>query len=111
MYEFEGLLFSDPQRFASGIDQLQLATAFSAIRKEFDTPEEINDSPMTAPSKRIDSSASRFNAARAACGSFIGTKPGRKYPRSDVSIATRACADGNAYFQRISRHPGRTATL
>ncbi|WP_412852102.1 DUF4276 family protein [Ectothiorhodospira shaposhnikovii] len=53
IYEFEALLFSDPQSFAQGIDQPSLAVAFSEIRDSFDTPEHINNSPITAPSKRI----------------------------------------------------------
>lgn len=53
MYEFEGLLFSDPDRLAQGICQTKLAKDFHAIRKNFNSPEEINDSPIQAPSKRI----------------------------------------------------------
>lgn len=54
MHEFEGLLFSDCERFASGIGRPQLAANLQAIRDQFNTPEEINDSPLTAPSKRIE---------------------------------------------------------
>ncbi len=53
MYEFEGLLFSDPAKMAVGLYQNDLAAQLAAIRSEFGTPEEINDSPHTAPSKRI----------------------------------------------------------
>tara|TARA_Y100000310_G_scaffold345781_1_gene469783 strand:- start:5284 stop:5775 length:492 start_codon:yes stop_codon:yes gene_type:complete len=53
MHEFEGLLFSDPLRFAAGIAKPELAPQFEAIRTQFATPEEINDSPVTAPSKRV----------------------------------------------------------
>lgn len=53
MYEFEGLLFSDPAGLASGIDAASLEHEFSSIRNAFDSPEEINDSRQTAPSKRI----------------------------------------------------------
>ena len=53
MHEFEGLLFSDPDRFAHGIGRPSLASELQAIRDEFRTPEEINDSPDTAPSKRV----------------------------------------------------------
>ncbi len=53
MYEFEGLLFSDPKGLASSVNQSALAEGFQKIRDSFDTPEEINNSPMTAPSKRI----------------------------------------------------------
>lgn len=54
MHEFEGLLFSDCEKFSRGIGQPELAPNFQAIRKQFPTPEEINDSPITAPSKRIE---------------------------------------------------------
>lgn len=53
MYEFEGLLFSSPERLASGINQSGLEENFALIRSEFDTPEDINNSPVTAPSKRL----------------------------------------------------------
>jgi hypothetical protein len=53
LHEYEGLLFSDPQAFASGIGQHHLAGHFQTIRNAFPTPEDINDAPNTAPSKRI----------------------------------------------------------
>ena len=54
-YEFEGLLFSD-------VDALALTepswnhylTKLQAVRDEFDTPEHINDSYETKPSKRLE---------------------------------------------------------
>ena len=51
--EYEGLLFSDTQAFASGIRQPHLVEPFEEIRTEFATPEDINDDPNTAPSKRV----------------------------------------------------------
>ena len=54
MHEYEGLLFSDPSRFAAAIGRPDLAGDFQTIRDGFDTPEEINDSPLTAPSKRVE---------------------------------------------------------
>jgi hypothetical protein len=53
MYEFEGLLFSDCEAFSRGIQRSDLRPAFEAIRNQFTSPEEINDSPVTAPSKRV----------------------------------------------------------
>ncbi len=53
MHEFEGLLFSDATRFGQGIGKPELSPKFQAIRDQYPTPEEINDSPQTAPSKRI----------------------------------------------------------
>jgi len=54
MHEFEGLLFSDCQIFGTSIGRADLIPSFQKIRDEFLTPEEINDSPETAPSKRIE---------------------------------------------------------
>ncbi len=53
LHEYEGLLFSDPAAFAAGIRQQHLAARFQAIRAAFPTPEDINDDPNTAPSKRV----------------------------------------------------------
>lgn len=53
MHEFEALLFSDCGGLAAGIRQPKLAPRLQAIRDEFDTPEAIDDSPDSAPSKRI----------------------------------------------------------
>lgn len=53
MHEFEGLLFSDCAAFSRAIGRPKLEGDFHLIRDQFDTPEEINDSPDTAPSKRI----------------------------------------------------------
>jgi len=53
MYEFEGLLFSDPEKMALGMDKPDLIEHFKQISNTFDSPEHINDSPHTAPSKRI----------------------------------------------------------
>jgi hypothetical protein len=53
MHEFEGLLFSDCAAFSRGISRPELEGDFRNIREQFRTPEEIDDSPITAPSKRI----------------------------------------------------------
>ncbi len=54
MYEFEALLFSDPIKMAQGMDKVELETAFTEIANRFDSPEHINNSPQTAPSKLIE---------------------------------------------------------
>jgi len=53
LHEYEGLLFSDPDAFARGINQPHLAHRFHEVRNAFPTPEDINDDPETAPSKRV----------------------------------------------------------
>ena len=52
LHEFEALLFSDCELFADAINP-ELTPQFQAIRDQFSTPEEIDDSPQTAPSKRV----------------------------------------------------------
>lgn len=54
MYEFEALLFSAPELFAAGIDKPDIVEAFTGIATAFETPEHINNSRETAPSKRIE---------------------------------------------------------
>lgn len=55
MHEFEALLFSNCQKFAEGIKKQKLASEFQKIRDKFESPEEIDDCPEGAPSKRIRS--------------------------------------------------------
>ena len=54
MHEFEALLFSDCGLFAAGIGRPDLAPHFQEIRDAFADPEEIDDSPRTAPSRRVE---------------------------------------------------------
>lgn len=55
MYEFEGLLFTDPKAFEWVEDGWSTDTKqeLEAVARQFATPEEINNSRETAPSKRI----------------------------------------------------------
>jgi hypothetical protein len=85
MHEFEGLLFSDCEAFAQGVGMPGLADQLQAIRNQFPTPEDINDSPVTAPSKRVEAIISGYtkpihgnlaalmiglDSIRAVCGHF-----------------------------------------
>jgi hypothetical protein len=54
MHEFEGLLFSDCIAFSRVIGRSDLELSFRKVRDDYSTPEEINDSPLTAPSKRVE---------------------------------------------------------
>jgi hypothetical protein len=53
MHEFEALLFSDCTAFSNAIERPDLEAPFQRIRNSFASPEEIDDSPQSAPSKRI----------------------------------------------------------
>ncbi len=53
MHEFEAMLFSDCSGFASAIGHAHLTAPLEEIRGAFGTPEDIDDSQETAPSKRV----------------------------------------------------------
>ena len=53
LHEFEALLFSAPEKIAEWLDDQALLAPMAAIRAAFATPEHINNSLQTAPSKRI----------------------------------------------------------
>lgn len=53
VHEYEALLFSDCGALASSVGQQSLAMELQKIREAFPTPEDIDDHPETAPSKRI----------------------------------------------------------
>ena len=53
-YEFEGLLFSQVDAFSdAALASVEEVRKLRQIRSDFQTPEDINDSRDTAPSKRI----------------------------------------------------------
>lgn len=55
MYEFEGLLFSDPDAISSIMEDESLRQWAGGILGDFGgNPEAVNDSPQTAPSKRLE---------------------------------------------------------
>lgn len=53
MHEFEGLLFSDCGLLSRALSKPELEPAFVGIRSKFPTPEDINDTPQGAPSRRL----------------------------------------------------------
>ena len=53
MYEFEALLFCDPSAVCSVLRAPQSLGDTEAIRDSFRNPEEIDDDPENAPSKRL----------------------------------------------------------
>lgn len=63
MHEFESLLFSSPELFSKGINDTSLETMMKKILSE-KAPEEINDTPNTAPSKRIVSIKKDYDKPR-----------------------------------------------
>lgn len=53
LHEFEALLFCEPEKFADWLEDKRRVTELNNIKLAFDSPECINNSPQTAPSKRI----------------------------------------------------------
>ena len=54
MHEFEGLLFSDVHAFLNSFEKDEIKMEdLQAAAEAFETPEMINNSPETAPSKRL----------------------------------------------------------
>ena len=54
VHEFEALLFCDCAALAETVGKPMITEDFLAVRNAFETPEHIDDSPDTAPSKRIE---------------------------------------------------------
>ena len=53
LHEFEGILFSNPESFEL-FAEADVVNKIQEIRESYPTPEHINNSPETAPSKRLE---------------------------------------------------------
>jgi hypothetical protein len=53
IHEFEALLFAKPEELTRALYQSSMLPQLKAVRDAFPSPEDINDAPRTAPSKRI----------------------------------------------------------
>ncbi|MBI5121697.1 MAG: DUF4276 family protein [Rhodospirillales bacterium] len=54
LHEFEALMFCDPEAIASATPGIDNMAGLREIAESVETPEDINDSPETAPSKRLE---------------------------------------------------------
>ena len=63
LHEFEALLFSEPQAFEH-IANDRVVRQLQAIRNSAETPEHINNSAETAPSKRIQNVVNGYSKVR-----------------------------------------------
>ncbi len=61
VHEFEGLLFSSPQYIQAIMLEEDRLEELNKISRSFPSPEEINDSPDTAPSKRLENLFPSYN--------------------------------------------------
>ena len=60
MHEFEAMLFSDCDGFARGVGPPEIASSLQAIREHYGCPEDIDDSPDSAPSTRVETIVSKY---------------------------------------------------
>lgn len=98
MYEFEALLFVGARLLAlvievnNDVEDSRVAQQLQAVRDAFASPEDINDSPTTAPSKRI----------LAVCPSYRKVFDGTRVA-SQLTIAAirRECALFDAWVGRL----------
>lgn len=98
MYEFEGLLFSCPIAMHRELNQtssnLSVEVWASNILQEFESdPEKINNSPHTAPSKRLESNT---NYRKTTHGPNIAKQIGMQKLRE-------LCAGFNAWVTRLEQ--------
>ncbi len=75
LHEFEGLLFSNPQSFAL-IAKESTVMKIQSVRDEFPSPEHINNSVETAPSKRLNTLIPGYANAKVRNGTLVSTDMG-----------------------------------
>ncbi|MFO1369571.1 MAG: DUF4276 family protein [Marinagarivorans sp.] len=103
MYEFEGLLFSKPDSIASEIGEAGLAAQFERIRNAFDSPEHVNNSSATAPSKRIKALFDQYD--KVIHGSLVALDIGITTMREECHLFNDWVGQLLALEVKQSRHP------
>jgi len=92
LHEFEALLFVDPDQFAGWVDDSDIVQKLHQIKSHYNSPEEINDSPHTAPSKRILGLIPDYD--KVVQGTIIATDIGLNEMR-------RQCSHFNSWLVRL----------
>ncbi len=94
MHEFEGLLFSETTAFSKWFDDIEVINRLTIIKNEFPTPEHINDSRETSPSKRILKICNTYD--KVLHGSLISL---------DIGLETirQKCPLFNAWIQKLEK--------
>ena len=83
LYEFETLLFSDPQKLDSQFyDRSGEIGNLVEMASGFESPEHINDGIDTAPSKRITDAIPEYGKMKASAGPIVAEKLGLPALRS-----------------------------
>ena len=92
-YEFEGLLFSDVNAFQMIKASNESLRKLQDVRAQFPTPEDINDRPETAPSKRIAGAMPGYR--KVVDGALIAEKTG-------LPVIRRECPRFNGWVGRLN---------
>ena len=99
MHEFEAMLFSDCVAFGTAIGRPDLIPDFQAIRDGFENPEDIDDSPDTAPSKRIEALFPDYE--KPLMGSLAALEIGLERIRAE-------CPHFRGWLERLEARAGNT---
>lgn len=92
LHEFEALLFSSPATIAAAFAMPNVEQKLLSIRSQFTSPEEIDDSPSTSPSARLQSLYQQYN--KPFYGTLIAGRIGLDEMRG-------ACAHFNDWLARL----------
>lgn len=92
LHEFEALLFSSPATIAAAFAIPNVEQKLLSMRAQFNSPEEIDDSPATSPSSRLQSLYPQYN--KPFYGTLIAGRIGLDEMRSE-------CAHFNAWLLRL----------
>jgi hypothetical protein len=99
LHEFEALLFADPEAFLEAFpDRKQAVERLRAIRVKFPNPEDIDDKPLTAPSKRIHDLLPDYQ--KPVAGLLIAQRIG-------LDAIRAVCPHFNAWITRLLALTGR----
>ncbi len=86
LHEFEALMLSDPQALDSQFDNRADGIArLVSMASQFPSPEHINDSTDTAPSKRILREIPEYEGRKASAGPIVTAKIGLSTLRSQCA--------------------------
>nr|WP_228124986.1 DUF4276 family protein [Candidatus Methylospira mobilis] len=101
MHEFEALLFSDIEQFQFVLDGWNAKTrqALLSIKADFPTPEHINNSRLTAPSKRIERVFSNGEYSKREHGPIIASEIGLSKIRDE-------CPQFSAWIDTLEKLTG-----
>jgi hypothetical protein len=95
LHEYEAYLFSDPTCFESFYDKCSdKVEELKRIADKYETPELINDSKETAPSKRIIAQFPDYKGAKSTYGPLLAESIG-------LEVIRNKCPHFNSWLSRL----------